>query len=146
MFFFPRILNSLPPLPRQHSAAIGVTVHSHCVESFQSLLQRCRRGRGCSKLWKNTIFPEHPVLSNYKHKHYFSCVLFNSIGSFLNSKDGDFGIELATSLGGIKGKISSCYIYLYKMKMMFICMYVFVYILILNKCKFRFSPFSQRDV
>ena len=46
-------------LPRQHSAAIGctknyqpigVTVHSHCVESFEGLLQRCRRGRGCSKL------------------------------------------------------------------------------------------------
>ena len=40
---FPRILESLPPLPRQHSAAIGcmknyqpigVTVHSYCVESF----------------------------------------------------------------------------------------------------------------
>ena len=57
--FFPRILESLPPLPRQHSAAIGctkncqpigVTVHSHCVESFEGLLQRCRRGRGCSEL------------------------------------------------------------------------------------------------
>ena len=45
--------------PRQHSAAlvciknyqpIGVTVHSHCVESFEDLLQRCRRGRGCSEL------------------------------------------------------------------------------------------------
>ena len=31
---------------------IGVTVHSHCVESFEGLLQRCRRGRGCSELWK----------------------------------------------------------------------------------------------
>ena len=40
---------------------IGVTVHSHCVESFEGLLQRCRRGRGCSELWKNTIFPGHPV-------------------------------------------------------------------------------------
>ena len=47
--FFTRILESLPPLPRQHSAAIGctknfqpigVTVHSHCVESFEGLLQR----------------------------------------------------------------------------------------------------------
>ena len=54
--FFPRILKSLQPLPHQHSAAIGctknnqqieVTVHSHCVEG---LLQRCRRGRGCSEL------------------------------------------------------------------------------------------------
>ena len=57
--FFPKILESLPPLPRQHSASIGctkkyqpigVTVHSHCVESFEGLLQRCRRGRGCSEL------------------------------------------------------------------------------------------------
>ena len=56
--FFPKILESLSPLPRQHSAAIyctkklpiGVTVHSHCVESFEGLLQRCRRGRGCSEL------------------------------------------------------------------------------------------------
>jgi len=63
--FFPRILKSLPPLPRQHSAAIGcaktnqpigVTVHSHCVESFEGLLQRCRRGKGCSELWKNTLY------------------------------------------------------------------------------------------
>ena len=70
MCFFPRILESLPPLPRQHSAAIGctknyqpigVSVHSHCVESFEGLLQQCRRGRGCSKYEKNTIFPEHPV-------------------------------------------------------------------------------------
>ena len=46
--FFSRILESL------HSAAIGctkryqpigLTVHSHCVEG---LLQRCKRGRGCS--------------------------------------------------------------------------------------------------
>ena len=69
--FFPRILESL--LSRQHSAAIGctknyqpigVTVHSHCVESFEGLLQRCRRGRGWSELWKSTIFPEHPVATN----------------------------------------------------------------------------------
>ena len=68
--FFPRILDSLPHLTRQHSAAIGctkkyqpigVTVHSHCAESFEGLLQRCRRGRGCSELRKNRIFPEHPV-------------------------------------------------------------------------------------
>ena len=68
--FCPSILEILPPLPRQLSAAIGctknyqpigVTVHSHCLKSFEGLLQRCRRGRGCSELWKNTIFPEHPV-------------------------------------------------------------------------------------
>ena len=71
--FFPRILESLPPLPRQHSAAIGctknctpigVTVHSLWVESIEGLLQRCKRERGCSELWKNTFFPEHPV---YNH-------------------------------------------------------------------------------
>ena len=46
--FFPIILESLPSLPRQHLASIGctknyqpigVTVHSHCVESFEGLLQ-----------------------------------------------------------------------------------------------------------
>ena len=70
VFFFPRILESLPPLPLKHSAAIGctknyqpmwVSVHSHCVESFEGRLQRCRRGKGCSEFWKNTTFPEHPV-------------------------------------------------------------------------------------
>ena len=40
---------------------IGVAVHLHCIESFEVLLQRCRRGRGCNEWWKNTIFPEHPV-------------------------------------------------------------------------------------
>ena len=68
---FPWILEILPPLPRQHWAAIGctknhqpigVTVHSQCVDSFEDLLQQCRRGRGCSE--KNTIFPEHPVHAN----------------------------------------------------------------------------------
>ena len=63
--FFPRILESLPPLPRKHSVAIGctknyqpigLTVHSHCVESFKGLLQRCRRGRGCRELWKTQFF------------------------------------------------------------------------------------------
>ena len=38
-----------------------MTVHSHCVESFEGLLQRCGRGRGCSEFLKNTFFPEHPV-------------------------------------------------------------------------------------
>ena len=42
--FFPKILEIFPPLPRQHSAVvgctkidqpIGVTVHSHCLESFE---------------------------------------------------------------------------------------------------------------
>ena len=47
--FFSRILESLPTLPRQHSTSIGckknyqpigLTVHSHCVQSFENLLQR----------------------------------------------------------------------------------------------------------
>merc|ERR1711860_140087 len=68
--FFPRILESLPPLPRRHSAAIGctknyqpigVTLHSHCVGSFEALLQRCRRGGDTIDCKKNTIFPELPV-------------------------------------------------------------------------------------
>ena len=61
--FFPRILVSLPPLPRQPSAAIGCTknyqpigVTAHCDESFEGLLQRCRRGRCCSEMWKKTQF------------------------------------------------------------------------------------------
>ena len=44
--FFPKNFESLWPLPHMHSAAIGytknyqpigVTVHSHCVESFEGL-------------------------------------------------------------------------------------------------------------
>ena len=55
--FFPRILE-FPPLPRQHSAAIGctknylpkgVTVHSHCIESFEGEI-----AMNCGK--KNIIF------------------------------------------------------------------------------------------
>ena len=38
-----------------------MSVHLHCVESFEGLLQQWRRGRGCSVLRKNTIFHEHPV-------------------------------------------------------------------------------------
>ena len=69
--FFSRIFESFPPLLRQRSVPngckendqpIGATVHSLCVESIEGLLQRCRRGRGCSELWeKNTFFPKHPV-------------------------------------------------------------------------------------
>ena len=67
--FFSRAFESLLPLHRQHSAAIGftkyyqpigVTVHSHCVESFEGLLQRCRRGRDCSELWKKHNFSWTP--------------------------------------------------------------------------------------
>ena len=73
MCFFARSLESLPPLPRQHSAAIGctkkyqpkgLTVQSHYIESIEGLLQRCMRGRGCNNFEKkHTIFPEHPVYS-----------------------------------------------------------------------------------
>ena len=94
-YFFPRILESLSPLPRQHSASIGctinyqpigVTVHSHCVESFEGLLQQ---GRGCSELWKNTIFPEHPVdkyANTFKKKsiHHVNSVLLTFLGKGLN--------------------------------------------------------------
>ena len=89
--FFPRILESLPPLPRQHSAAIGctknyqpigVTVHSHSVKSFEGLLQRCRRGRGCSELWKNTIFLEHPVLYHKRLKDSVSMQNLNGTSLF----------------------------------------------------------------
>ena len=63
--FFPRIIKSLPPLPRQLSAAIGctknyqpigVTVHSHCVESFEGLLLRCRREGGVAVNCEKTQF------------------------------------------------------------------------------------------
>ena len=63
-------LSVLPP-PRKDLAAIGcseigrpigVTVHSHCVDSFKGLLQQCKRGRGCSGLGRGTVFPEHPVV------------------------------------------------------------------------------------
>ena len=53
--------------------ALGVTVHSHCVESFGGLLQRCMRGSGCSELWKNTIFPEHPVYSHIFMEKSWEC-------------------------------------------------------------------------
>ena len=50
---------SLPPLPRQHSAAIGV--HSHCVESFAGLLSDVGEGGvvvNCKKaqLFLNTLY------------------------------------------------------------------------------------------
>ena len=68
--FFPRILENLPPLPRQYSAAIGctknyqpigVTVHSHCVENFEGLHSDVGEGGVAVNCKKNTIFSEHPV-------------------------------------------------------------------------------------
>ena len=50
---FPRIIESFPPLPRQHSAVIGCTknyqligviVHSQCVESFEGLFSYVTEG------------------------------------------------------------------------------------------------------
>ena len=43
-------------LPRQRSVAIGCTVHSHCVESFEGLLQRWRWGRGLQWIVKKAQF------------------------------------------------------------------------------------------
>ena len=70
--FFPRILESLPPLPHQHLAAIrctknyqpiGVTLHLHCVESFELKVSYSDVGEGgvAVNCEKNIIFPEHPV-------------------------------------------------------------------------------------
>ena len=57
---------------------IGETVHSHCVESFEGLLQRCRRGRGCSELCKNTIFPSlTQILASALVRHTFYNIRLN---------------------------------------------------------------------
>ena len=69
--FFSRILESLSPLPRQHSAAIGctksyqpigVTVHSNCVESFEVSYSDVIEGAAAVNCEKSSIFSEHPVL------------------------------------------------------------------------------------
>ena len=78
------------PLPRQHAAAIGcyqpigvltLQVHSHCVESFEGLTMGVTVNSHCVgalkvsysdvgeggvavNCEKNTIFPEHPVLTS----------------------------------------------------------------------------------
>ena len=54
------------------TSQLGVTVHSHCFESFEGLLQRCRRG---SELW---IFPEHPIHKcTYVNETYYQDVSFD---------------------------------------------------------------------
>ena len=40
---------------------IGVTVHSHCIESFEGLYSDVGEGGVTVNCEKNTIFPEHPV-------------------------------------------------------------------------------------
>ena len=63
----------MPPLPCKQWAAIGctkigkigqpigVTVHSHCVESIENLLQRYVGEGRIAVANKKTQFPEHPV-------------------------------------------------------------------------------------
>ena len=92
--FLPRSFESLPPPDRQHSATIGctknyqtkeVTVHSQCVEIFEGLFLLCRRGRGCSELWKwvvkKTIFSWTPCicLSIYVSMNKFAFHLCPSV-------------------------------------------------------------------
>ena len=68
--FFPRILESLPPLPRQLSAALGCTKNYQPIGvSFKGLLQQCRRGRGYSELWKKN----HNFSWTLSWTHNFSC-------------------------------------------------------------------------
>ena len=43
------------------STLLLLVVQKITIDRLEGLLQRCRRGRVCSELWKNTIFPEHPV-------------------------------------------------------------------------------------
>ena len=71
MGFFPKNLDSLLPLPRQHSNAIGctknyqsigVTVHSHYVKSLKVSYSDVDEGGVAVDCEKNTIFPEHPVV------------------------------------------------------------------------------------
>ena len=59
------ILESLPPLPRQHSAAIGCTkklpanrsdLHSHCVESFDGLYSDVAEGGVAGNFEKTQFF------------------------------------------------------------------------------------------
>ena len=66
VFFSKRILESLLPLPRQHSAAIGCTknyqpidetVHWHCVESYSDVGE----GGVAVNCEKKKTFSEHPV-------------------------------------------------------------------------------------
>ena len=69
LFFFPRMLSILR-LPRWHWAVIGCTKYGQPIgvtDSTLSLLRKslaaiCRRGMGFSRLGKNTIFTEHPVV------------------------------------------------------------------------------------
>ena len=102
MFCFFREFSEFATSP---SAAIGCTkklpanrsdsvcLHSHCVESFEGLLQRCRRARGCSELWKNDFFPTPCTTSNTLRPHlrfnlFENCVsnLFASIFLLFSGK------------------------------------------------------------
>ena len=68
--FFPRIIESLPPLPRQHSADIGCTkitrqsewLYTHIVlRALKVSYGAVGEGRVAVNCEKSTIFPEHHV-------------------------------------------------------------------------------------
>ena len=89
MGFFPRTFQSLPPLPRQHSAVIGCSknyqpIRSHCVESYEGLLQRWSEGGvavNCEKtqFFLNTLyFPWEPPRCFYIES---KCTIFFNISN-----------------------------------------------------------------
>ena len=61
VFFFPRILKSLP---------IGATVHSHCVESFEGLLKRNAGEGGVAVNCEKTQFFLNTLYLSLRFKHY----------------------------------------------------------------------------
>ena len=64
MCFFPRILESLPPLPRQHSAAIGckkIGASHIALRALKFSYSDVGEGVVAVSCEKNKIFPEHLV-------------------------------------------------------------------------------------
>ena len=62
---FPRILESLPPLPRQHSAAIGCSKNYQpigvTVRALKVTYSDVSEGGAAVNCEKIIIFPEHPI-------------------------------------------------------------------------------------